>query len=105
MGGNSQNPGKIANASRTDFRKDEGGFIDFSVVSGTLSSILKVIIVLTLLGATVGLLLTSIADIVTAVTTESTNNTTVDLLRPVFGLVIAAAGLFMIVRKVLEAAK
>lgn len=81
------------------------GFVGLTDFTKPLASILKVVVVLIILGATAGLLFTSIADIVSAVTTNSTNNTTADLLRPVFGLIIAVTGLILIVRKVLEAAK
>lgn len=86
------------------FAKDENAFLDLGDISGTLSGILKVIITLSVIGATVGLLFTSIADIVGQFSTGSTNNTTADLLLPVFGLIVALAGVFMIVRKVVAAA-
>lgn len=70
-----------------------------------LFSVLRVIFVLIILGAVIGLLITSIADIVGAITTTSTNNTTADLLRGVFGLIVAIVGLTLVVRKVLEAAR
>lgn len=85
--------------------RDTNAFLNLDDVSNTLGGVLKVILVLLILGATIGLLMTSIADIVNAITTTTTNNTTADLLRPVFGLIVAVTGLFLIVRKVIEAAR
>lgn len=86
------------------FAKDENGFLDLGDISSTLGGILRVIITLAVIGATIGLLFTAIADIVGAFSTGTTNSTTADLLLPVFGLIVALAGVFMIVRRVVAAA-
>lgn len=79
-------------------------FLDLGDIMGSLSAIIKVVLTLTVIGATIGLLFTSIADIVGEFSTGSTNSTVADLLLPVFGIVVALAGVVMIVRRVLAAA-
>lgn len=80
-------------------------FLDLNSITGSLTGIIKVVAVLTIIGATIGLLFTSIADIVNVFSTGTTNSTTADLLLPVLGMVVALAGVFLIVRKVFEATK
>jgi hypothetical protein len=98
-------PDELAEAARSgrSFKEDENGFIDLGEVNKAFTGVLKIVIILTIVGATIGLLITSIADIVHTITTETTNNTTVDLLRPILGLIVAFAGLFAIVKRVFAA--
>ena len=86
------------------FLHDENGFLNLSEITGTLSGIVKVIVVLVIIGATVGLLFTAIADIVAAFASGTTNSPVADLLLPVMGLLVALAGVFLIVRLVFKAA-
>ena len=77
--------------------EDENGFIYMGSVTGILSAVVIGIVVLLIVSALAPTFLTAVADLVNALETGTTNNTTADSLLPVFGLIIALGGVFALV--------
>ena len=102
---NSQARGLTVEPSETGFSKDQNGFINIGSVTGVVSAVVIAIVVLLILAALADDFITAIADVVGAVEGGTTNNTTADALLPVFGLLIALAGVFAIVALVMRATK
>lgn len=86
-----------ANQVAQGFRDDEHGFIDMGRITGVLSAVLIGIVLLLVLAALAPSFLTAIADLVGALESGTTNNTTADTLLPIFGLLIALGGVFALV--------
>lgn len=92
-----------ASKGPSEFQKNESGFINLGSVTGVVSAVVLAIVVLLVLAALADDFITAVADVVFAVEGGTTNNTTADALLPVFGLLIALAGIFAIVALVMRA--
>lgn len=79
-------------------------FLELLPVLDAVGGVVRMVTTLALVGATIGLLFKAIADTVYVFTSGTTNSTTVDLLLPVFGAIIAVAGVVVLVRVVLRTA-
>lgn len=86
-----------ANQHSKGLRTDESGFINMGTITGILTVVVVGIVVLLILAALAPTFITAVADLVFALESGSTNNTTADTLLPVFGLLIALGGVFAIV--------
>lgn len=79
------------------FGTDESGFINMGSITGILTVVIVGIVILLILAALAPTYLTAVADLVNALESGTTNNTTADSLLPVFGLLIALGGVFALV--------
>ena len=86
-----------ANQRKSKLSDDESGFINLGSVTGILSVVILGIVILLILAALAPTYITAIADLVQAMESGTTNNTTADSLLPVFGLLVALGGVFALV--------
>jgi len=86
-----------ANQRKSKLSDDESGFINLGSVTGILSVVILGIVILLILAALAPTYITALADLVQAMESGSTNNTTADRLLPVFGLLVALGGVFALV--------
>lgn len=88
---------KANQVNQKKFESDERGFINLGTVTGILTVVIVGIVVLLILAALAPTYITAVADLVNALESGTTNNTTADTLLPVFGLLIALGGVFALV--------
>lgn len=79
------------------FSENESGFVNLGTITGILTVIVVGIVILLILAALAPTYLTAIADLVNALESGTTNNTSADSLLPVFGLLVALGGVFALV--------
>ena len=79
------------------FRAEVQGFINLGSVTGILTTVILGIVILLIIANLAGTFITAVADLVQALESGTTNNTTADTLLPVFGLLIALGGVFALV--------
>src|SRR5688500_1056872 len=79
------------------FLADRKAFINMGSITGILTVVIVGIVILLILAALAPTYLTAVADLVNALESGTTNNTTADSLLPVFGLLIALGGVFALV--------
>lgn len=87
----------MAKANQYQFKEDERGFINLGSVTGIIATVIVGIVVLLILAALAPTYITAIGDLVGALESGTTNNSTADTLLPVFGLLIALGGVFALV--------
>lgn len=88
---------KANQSQERKFNENTSGFINLGSVTGILTVVILGILVLLVLAALAPTYLTAVADLVDALESGTTNNTTADSLLPVFGLLIALGGVFALV--------
>lgn len=88
---------KANQSQERKFSENDGGFINLGSVTGILTVVILGILVLLVLAALAPTYITAVADLVFALESGTTNNTTADSLLPVFGLLIALGGVFALV--------
>jgi hypothetical protein len=88
---------KANRALQKKFDGDESGFVNMGSITGILTVVIVGIVILLILAALAPTYLTAVADLVQALESGTTNNTTADSLLPVFGLLVALGGVFAIV--------
>jgi len=86
-----------ANQRKSKLSDDESGFINLGSVTGILTVVIIGIVILLILAALAPTYITAIGDLVQAMQSGTTNNTTADSLLPVFGLLVALGGVFALV--------
>lgn len=79
------------------FRADLNGFINMGSITTIIATVVLGIVILLILASLAPSFITAIGDLVGALQTGTTNNTTADALLPVFGLLIALGGVFALV--------